>query len=110
MDVLLVEDERLVRESAAALLRDAGLAVAEAASAEEAVALAETAELREAALLVGVHVIEHEDLLAVDDRLRLPFTRPADELRRAVEVVAQVQARLRSGAPTAASSPPLTVV
>jgi DNA-binding transcriptional MocR family regulator len=47
---------------------------------------------------------------AVDDRLRLPFTRPADELRRAVEVVAQVQARLRSGAPTAASSPPLTVV
>jgi CheY-like chemotaxis protein len=36
----LVEDERLVRESAAALLRDAGFTVTEAASAEEALALA----------------------------------------------------------------------
>jgi DNA-binding transcriptional MocR family regulator len=47
---------------------------------------------------------------AFDDRLRLPFTRPADELRRAVEVLAQVQSRLRSGATPAASARPLTVV
>ncbi|GAA0578099.1 hypothetical protein GCM10009416_15830 [Craurococcus roseus] len=39
MQVLLVEDERLLRESAAALLRDAGFTVTEAASAEEALAL-----------------------------------------------------------------------
>jgi DNA-binding NtrC family response regulator len=38
MDVLLVEDEPLVRASAAEALRDAGLDVAEAASAEEALA------------------------------------------------------------------------
>ncbi|MBD0275902.1 MAG: response regulator [Acetobacteraceae bacterium] len=43
MDVLVVEDEPLVRESAAAALRDAGFNVAEAASAEEALALAEGA-------------------------------------------------------------------
>jgi DNA-binding transcriptional MocR family regulator len=47
---------------------------------------------------------------AFDDRLRLPFTRPADELRRAVEVIAQVQSRLRSGAAPTASAQPLTVV
>jgi len=47
---------------------------------------------------------------AFDDRLRLPFTRPADELRRAVEVIAQVQSRLRSGATPTAAAQPLTVV
>ncbi len=41
MDVLMVEDEPLMRESAAAVLRDAGFTVAEAASAEEALSLAE---------------------------------------------------------------------
>ncbi|SOE00660.1 PLP-dependent aminotransferase family protein [Blastococcus haudaquaticus] len=34
---------------------------------------------------------------AFDDRLRLPFTRPVGELRRAVDVLAQAQDRLRSG-------------
>ncbi len=43
MDVLLVEDEPLVRASAAEALRDAGLDVAEAASAEEALAAPRTA-------------------------------------------------------------------
>ena len=43
MDVLVVEDEQLMRESTAAALRDAGFSVAEAASAEEALALAESA-------------------------------------------------------------------
>ncbi|MGY1802804.1 PLP-dependent aminotransferase family protein [Blastococcus sp. SYSU D00922] len=33
---------------------------------------------------------------AFDDHLRLPFTRPADQLRRAVELLAQVQAGLRA--------------
>jgi CheY-like chemotaxis protein len=41
MDVLVVEDEPLVRETAVAALREAGFRVAEAASAEEALALAE---------------------------------------------------------------------
>ena len=40
MDVLVVEDEPLVREAVAAVLRGAGFGVAEAASAEEALALA----------------------------------------------------------------------
>jgi CheY-like chemotaxis protein len=43
MDVLVVEDEPLVRETAVAALREAGFSVAEAASAEEALALAESA-------------------------------------------------------------------
>jgi CheY-like chemotaxis protein len=43
MDVLLVEDEPLVRASAAEALRDAGLDVAEAACAEEALAAADGA-------------------------------------------------------------------
>ncbi len=47
---------------------------------------------------------------AFDDHLRLPFTRPAGELRRAVEVLAQVQARLRSGVRSGAPARPLTVV
>ena len=44
MDVLVVEDEPLVRETAVAALREAGFSVAEAASAEEALALAERAD------------------------------------------------------------------
>ena len=44
MDVLVVEDEPLVRETAVAALREAGFRVAEAASAEEALALAESAD------------------------------------------------------------------
>jgi CheY-like chemotaxis protein len=43
MDVLPVEDEPLVRASAAEALRDAGLDVAEAACAEEALAAADSA-------------------------------------------------------------------
>ncbi len=43
MDVLVVEDDLLVRESTAAALREAGFSVAEAASAEEGLALAESA-------------------------------------------------------------------
>ena len=43
MDVLVVEDEPLVRETAVAVLRGAGFSVAGAASAEEALALAESA-------------------------------------------------------------------
>ena len=43
MDVLVVEDEPLVREAAACVLREAGLRVAEAATAEAALALAEEA-------------------------------------------------------------------
>lgn len=42
MDVLVVEDEPLVREVAVAVLREAGFSVAEAVSAEEALALAES--------------------------------------------------------------------
>jgi CheY-like chemotaxis protein len=41
MDVLLVEDEELAREAAAEALRHAGLEVAEAATAEEALRIAE---------------------------------------------------------------------
>ena len=44
MDVLLVEDEPLVRVAAAKALRDAGLVVAEAASAEQALAAGSAAE------------------------------------------------------------------
>jgi DNA-binding transcriptional MocR family regulator len=47
---------------------------------------------------------------AFDDHLRLPFTRPAGELRRAVELVARVQTRLRSEPATAAPARPLTIV
>jgi CheY-like chemotaxis protein len=43
VDVLVVEDEPLVREAVAAVLRGAGFGVAEAASAEEALALAGSA-------------------------------------------------------------------
>jgi DNA-binding NtrC family response regulator len=43
MDVLVVEDEALVREIVAEGLSDDGLAVADAATAEQALALAETA-------------------------------------------------------------------
>jgi CheY-like chemotaxis protein len=39
MDVLLVEDEPLIRESVAQVLREAGYVVAEAASAEQALEL-----------------------------------------------------------------------
>ena len=44
MDVLLVEDEPLVRATAAEALRDAGLVVAEAASSEQALAAGSAAE------------------------------------------------------------------
>jgi CheY-like chemotaxis protein len=39
MDVLVVEDEPLIRESVVQVLRDAGYAVSEAASGEQALAL-----------------------------------------------------------------------
>jgi DNA-binding transcriptional MocR family regulator len=47
---------------------------------------------------------------AFDDHLRLPFTRPGGELRRAVEVLAQVHAQVRSGPASAGPAWPLTVV
>jgi DNA-binding transcriptional MocR family regulator len=47
---------------------------------------------------------------AFDDHLRLPFTRPAEELRRAVHVLAQVQSRLRAGAGSGVQARSLTVV
>lgn len=47
---------------------------------------------------------------AFDDHLRLPFTRPAEELRRAVEVLARVQSELRSGALSGSPARPLAVV
>lgn len=47
---------------------------------------------------------------AFDDHLRLPFTRPAEELRRAVEVLARVRSELRSGAADGSPARPLTVV
>lgn len=67
MDVLLVEDERLVRESAAALLRDDGLAVVEAACAEEALALAETAGRPPIVLVTDLHLGPGMDGLALGD-------------------------------------------
>ena len=47
---------------------------------------------------------------AFDDHLRLPFTRPAGELRRAVEVLAQAQQRLRIGTEAGIPARTLTVV
>lgn len=47
---------------------------------------------------------------AFDDRLRLPFTRPPGELRRAVDVLAQVQSRLRAGGASGVPARALTVV
>ncbi|CAA9241945.1 MAG: Transcriptional regulator, GntR family domain / Aspartate aminotransferase [uncultured Blastococcus sp.] len=47
---------------------------------------------------------------AFDDRLRLPFTRPVGDLRRAIDVLAQVQARLRSGAADGTPARSATVV
>ncbi len=47
---------------------------------------------------------------AFDDRVRLPFTRPAGDLRRAVDVLAQVQARLRAGPSRDVPTRALTVV
>ncbi|WP_222262417.1 MocR-like transcription factor YczR [Modestobacter marinus] len=44
---------------------------------------------------------------AFDDHLRLPFTRPVEELRAAVDVLAQVAGQQRGGGPSAA---PRTVV
>ena len=53
MDVLVVEDEPLVRESAVAVLREAGFSAAGVASAEEALALAERADDRPPAVVVA---------------------------------------------------------
>jgi DNA-binding transcriptional MocR family regulator len=47
---------------------------------------------------------------AFDDHLRLPYTRPAGELRRAVELLAHVQAELRTGAASGVPARPLAVV
>jgi DNA-binding transcriptional MocR family regulator len=47
---------------------------------------------------------------AFDDHVRLPFTRPAGELRRAVEMLAQAQSRIRAGFGSATPARPLTVV
>lgn len=47
---------------------------------------------------------------AFDDHLRLPFTHPAQELRRAVEVLTRVQSDLRTGPASDTPSRPLAVV
>ncbi|TFV60842.1 UNVERIFIED_ORG: PLP-dependent aminotransferase family protein [Bacillus sp. AZ43] len=47
---------------------------------------------------------------AFDDHLRLPFTRPVPELRRAVEVLADVQREFRDGTADRAPARTLTVV
>lgn len=59
MDVLVVEDEPLVREAAARDLREAGFRVAEAATAEAALALAEDAAAASgppAVIVTGLHL------------------------------------------------------
>jgi DNA-binding transcriptional MocR family regulator len=47
---------------------------------------------------------------AFDDHLRLPFTRSPAELRRAVEVLAQVQGQLPAGVRSSTPARRLTVV
>jgi DNA-binding transcriptional MocR family regulator len=47
---------------------------------------------------------------AFDDHLRIPFTRPPGELRSAVEILVDVEARLRAGGSTAVPGPAVPVV
>jgi DNA-binding transcriptional MocR family regulator len=47
---------------------------------------------------------------AFDDHLRLPFTRPADQLRQAVTLLAQAEAAVRGGAGRPAGNRTLSVV
>jgi DNA-binding transcriptional MocR family regulator len=47
---------------------------------------------------------------AFDDHLRLPFTRPADQLRAAVELLVQAEAAVRGGADRRTGSRALSVV
>jgi DNA-binding transcriptional MocR family regulator len=47
---------------------------------------------------------------AFDDHLRLPFTRPAAELRSAVEILAGIEQQLRAGAVRMGTAPPVPVV
>lgn len=71
MDVLLVEDECLLRETAAALLRGAGFTVAEAASAEAALALAMSEQGGPPAVVVtDLHLGPGMDGLALGDAVR----------------------------------------
>jgi DNA-binding transcriptional MocR family regulator len=47
---------------------------------------------------------------AFDDHLRIPFTRPPGELRSAVEILVDVEARLRAGGSTTLAGPAVPVV
>lgn len=47
---------------------------------------------------------------AFDDHLRVPFTRPRTELRSAVDILVDVEARLRAGASSRLSGPAVPVV
>lgn len=70
MDVLLVEDEPLVRAAAADALRDAGLVVAEAASAEQALAMGSAAEEPPAVVVADLRLGPGMDGLALGVEVR----------------------------------------
>ena len=65
MDVLLVEDEPLVRAAAADALRDAGLVVAEAACAEQALAMGSAAKEPPAVVVADLRLGPGMDGLAL---------------------------------------------
>jgi CheY-like chemotaxis protein len=65
MDVLFVEDEPLVREVVSAGLRDAGLEVVEASSAEEALTLADRQALWPRVVVTDLHLAGRIDGLAL---------------------------------------------
>jgi DNA-binding response OmpR family regulator len=70
MDVLLVEDEPLVRAAAADALRDAGLVVAEAACAEQALAMGSAAEEPPAVVVADLRLGPGMDGLALGAEAR----------------------------------------
>ena len=68
MDVLVVEDEPLVREAATRMLREAGFQIAEAATADAALALVEEAAAKNglpSVIVTGLHLGSGPDGLAL---------------------------------------------